>query len=293
MAASTAPQTQNGRASLSVESLSYVYGRHGVEALSEVTLTIARGEIAALLGPNGCGKSTMLRNCCGAFRPSRGRVLYEGQEVHSLATRERARRIAFVPQQVRVDFPFTVREVVMMGRAPHQGQLGLERDADARAVEESMARTRVTHLSNRRLSQLSGGEAQRVMLAQILAQEADLLILDEPTSHLDINFQAEIMDLLVALNESRGTTVLLSLHDLNLAALYCNRVFLLKAGRLHSEGTPADVLTSAALHEVYGAPVWVGVHPLGNAPLMSVLPRSARARARLEKEDGPRGGTKN
>lgn len=272
--------------------MSYVYGqRRKVHALDGVSIAVPRGEIVALLGPNGSGKSTLLRTLSGTVRPSSGRVFLEEKDVHAIPVRERARRIAFVPQQVRVDFPFTVREVVMMGRAPYQGRLGLEHGRDETVVDEAMRRMRVHDLAARRMNQLSGGEAQRVMLAQALAQEADVLLLDEPTSHLDINFQAEIMDLLAALNAERHLTVLLSLHDLNLAMLYCHRVFLLRAGRLHAEGAPAQVITDTAVHEVYGAHVRVDRHPHGGMPLVTIVPHTMR-RPACEKEDGARSDSK-
>jgi iron complex transport system ATP-binding protein len=281
--------------SLIADDVSFVYGqKRPVHALDGVTVALASGTIVALLGPNGSGKSTLLRTLSGGVRPTRGRVIYQGSDLHRLPPRERARRLAFVPQQVRVDFPFTVREVVMMGRAPYQGQLGLERGRDAEIVEEAMERMRVHHLEGRRMCELSGGEAQRVMLAQALAQEPEILLLDEPTSHLDINFQAEIMDLLAALNAERGLTVLASLHDLNLASLYCHSVVLLRGGRLHGEGPPLDVLTESAVREVYGARVHVGRFGHAELPLVTILPRSVQGASvgpgtagPGQKEDGP------
>lgn len=268
---------------LEAREVGYVYGgKRPVVAVDGVTLRLFRGEVAALLGPNGSGKSTLLRMLCGILSPSRGTVRLDGDDVHRLSARERARKIAFVPQQVRVDFPFTVREVVMMGRAPHQGRLGLERKGDGDVVDEAMDCMRVRALAERRMTELSGGEAQRVMLAQALAQEPQLLMLDEPTSHLDINFQAEIMDLLDGMHVQGKLTVLLSLHDLNLASLYCQRVFMLNRGRLQGEGRPAEVITVQRVQEVYGAHVRL-MEPRteGGAAHVAIVPRRA-----LQKEDG-------
>lgn len=275
---------------LSAQGVSHVYGRrHPVEALHDVSLTLPPGTFAGFLGPNGSGKSTLLRNLCGVLHPTEGRVLFGGEDLRRLSSRARARRIAFVPQQVRIDFPFKVKDIVMMGRAPHQGRLGLERHTDIQIVAACMERTRIAHLADRHITSLSGGEAQRVMLAQALAQEAALLILDEPTAHLDIKFQIEIMDLLASLNEERGLTVALSLHDLNLAALYCQHVFLLRQGRLHGEGAPSEVITRVSVREVYGADVVVGRHQDG-IPLITLVRQKSRTDNAAGKEDGVRAG---
>jgi iron complex transport system ATP-binding protein len=251
-------------------------GTRAIPALEDVSVDIMRGEMVALLGPNGSGKSTLLRNLSGILRPAKGTVhLSDPAEVDlaSLSPRERARRIAFVPQQVQIRFPFTVRELVMMGRSPHQGRMGLEQTDDLNIVARCMDMVQVTHLADRPVDELSGGEAQRVVVAQALAQGSDILLLDEPTSHLDINFQCEIMDLLQDLHSKRGYTVLISLHDLNLAATYCDRAVLLCGGRLHSQGSPVEVLTEDTIREVYGARVRVGRNPFLEVPLVTLMPR--------------------
>lgn len=267
------PQATGGGPALAASNVSYAYGRGGcIAAISDVTLQVAAGEMVALLGPNGSGKSTLLRNLSGVLRPRKGHVQVFGVELDRLTPRERALRIGFVPQQVHIRFPFTVREVVMMGRSPHQGAMGIEGPDDVDIVTRSMELVRVTHLAGRTVEQLSGGEAQRVAIAQALAQESDILLLDEPTSHLDINFQAEIMDLLLHLNRTRGLTVLISLHDLNLASVYCQRVFLLRGGRLLAEGPPARVLTEERIRDTYGADVRVAPHPFSDAPMIVLVP---------------------
>lgn len=274
MKGAAGPEPPAGAPALAASNLVFAYGRGGsIAAISDISLEIRAGEMVGLLGPNGSGKSTLLRNLSGVLRPSRGQVQVFGGDLDRLTSRERARRIAFVPQQVHIRFPFTVREVVMMGRSPHQGAMGLERADDLDIVARSMELVRVTHLADRSVEQLSGGEAQRVALAQALAQGSDILLLDEPTSHLDINFQAEIMDLLLHLNRSRGLTVLVSLHDLNLASVYCQRVFLLSGGHLKAEGKPAEVLTEDTVRRIYGAEVRIGPHPFADAPLVMLVPR--------------------
>lgn len=262
--------------------------RAGAAALEQLTLRVDRGEMVALLGPNGSGKSTLLRVLSGVARPSSGQALLQDVDCAALPAAERARRLAFVPQRVQVELPFTAREVVMMGRAPHQGRLGIERARDAEVVLDAMRAMRVERLGDRRLGELSGGEAQRVMLAQALAQEPEVLLLDEPTSHLDIGFQVEIMELLFALHRDRTLTVLVSMHDLNLAGLFFRRLVVMRAGRVMADGAPAEVLTAELLREVYGADIHVGHHPDVEAPLLAVRRRESAA---LQKEDAPRGGT--
>ena len=262
---------------LTVRNLDYVYGgRRPVRALFDVSLTLKQGEIAALLGPNGCGKSTLLRTMGGLLAPQRGTVSIARRDVHALAPRQRALRIAFVPQRVTVDFPFTVGEVVMMGRAPHQGALGIEQQGDMQVVRSCMRAMRVEHLEARRMNEISGGEAQRVILAQALAQETPLLLLDEPTSHLDIKFQVEIMEILTDLNRQRRLTVLVSLHDLNLAAAYCSRMFLMSQGAIVAEGSSKEVLTEHVLTEVYGTRVRVAPHPDQDHPLVTLVTHAAQ-----------------
>ena len=269
----------------------HVYGhKAAVTALDDVNLDVRAGEMVVLLGPNGSGKSTLLRALSGTCAPTRGTVRLFGVDVSHMPATERARRLAFVPQRVRIELPFTVREVVMMGRAPYQGRLGLEQRKDEAVVAEAMSRMKVDHLQGRRLDELSGGEAQRVMLAQALAQQPQVLLLDEPTSHLDISFQAEIMDLLATLHRERSLTVMLSLHDLNLASLYADRVVLLRGGRLCAEGTPSQVITETTVHDVYGADVHVGRHPALDVPLVALR---MRVPARVQKEDASPGGAKS
>lgn len=261
---------------LSAQGVTFVYGRRAsVTALDGVSLEVCEGEMVGLLGPNGSGKSTLLRTLSGTVRPQSGEVRLGGVDMAALPSLERARRLAFVPQQVRVDLPFTVREVVMMGRAPYQGRFGLEQPGDDDVIVDAMQRMQVEHLQHRRMSALSGGEAQRVVLAQALAQQPSVLLLDEPTSYLDIHFQSEIMELLARLHRERGLTVLVSLHDLNLTALYVDRVVLLRAGRLHAQGTPTEVLTADTVREAYGADVHVGLHPDGGVPLVSLRRRAS------------------
>ncbi len=241
---------------LSVRELRCGYGP--CEVLAGVDLDVRPGEFVGLLGPNGSGKTTLLRAVTGVIRASGGGVDVGGAPAGRLPVRELARRAAVVPQDTAAAFPFTVREVVEMGRYPHAGPFDRPTDTDAAKVEDALARTGAEALCGRDLAALSAGERQRVLLARALAQDTPLLLVDEPTAHLDIRYQVEMLDLLRELcagTPPRG--VLAVLHDINLAARFCGRVALLKDGRIAADGPPSEVLTPTALRNVFGAEVEV------------------------------------
>ncbi|HXF81358.1 MAG TPA: ABC transporter ATP-binding protein [bacterium] len=245
--------------------------RYGpVPALERVSLAVERGAFVGLVGPNGSGKTTVLRAIAGLVAPERGTVLLDGQPVAELSARQLATRVAFVPQHADGGFGFTVHEIVLMGRAPHLAPLAREGEADLAQAREAMERTRTWHLRRRRLDELSGGERQRVLLARALAQGGEVLLLDEPTAHLDLRFQLQAMAL-AAEAQRAGRTVLVALHDLNLAALFCPWLVLLHRGRVVAAGPPAEVLTPARVREVYGVEVEVRLHPATGRPALTVL----------------------
>ena len=262
---------------LAIESLSFAYGERQV--LSDVSLDVAPGERFGLLGPTGSGKSTLVRLLSGVLRPSRGRIVLDGRDLATFGARERAQKIAVVPQETALDFPFSVLEVVLMGRAPHIGGFGFEGDRDLEAAERAMARTGVADLRRRFFHELSGGEKQRVVIARALAQEADVLLLDEPTTFLDIRHVVEIFELLMKLSAEQSITLVVVLHDLNLAALYLERLAFLKAGRLHACGVPDEVLSYRTIREVYETDVYVHRNDLTGKlnvlPLGSLRPSSS------------------
>lgn len=245
-------------------------------ALDGVTLEIVRGEFAGVIGPNGAGKTTLLRAMAGTVPPSAGAVLVDGREASMLPPRERARLLAAVPQVEGPPAGFTVEEAVLMGRTPHLRRLGPVSDHDRERAAAAMRRARVEHLAGRFVETLSGGERQRVLIARALAQDARILLLDEPTAHLDIAVQLEIMDLLAELNQG-GMTLVAALHDLNLAAMYCRTLVLLDRGRIVAAGSPQQVLTAQLLQQVYGAAVLVRPHPLTGRPHVTVLGRRVAA----------------
>ncbi|OTA40989.1 MAG: iron ABC transporter ATP-binding protein, partial [Symbiobacterium thermophilum] len=244
---------------LRIESLTAGYG--GEPVLKGLDLAVARGEFLVVVGPNGSGKSTLVRAVTGALTPTGGRILLEGRDLRTLRPREVARVLAVVAQDTSVGFDFTVEEVVALGRTPYLPPLRSETPRDRAAVERAMRLTGTAPLAGRVITALSGGERQRVMVARALAQEPRLLILDEPTAHLDIANQVEVLDLVRRLNRTEGLTVLAILHDLNLAALYADRLVMLKDGRVWAGGPPAEVLTEANILTVYGSRVKVVRHP--------------------------------
>lgn len=265
----TSPGTPPRTAELRLEGLSYGVGggRHLVDA---VDLTAAPGETVGLVGPNGSGKTTLLRCVYGTLRPTHGRALLDGDDLHTMTAKARARRVATVPQDGQTDFELTVREVVAMGRSPHRRFWEPDTAADTALAAAALGRLGIAALAERPFPTLSGGERQRALVARALVQRPALFVLDEPTNHLDIRHQLEVLGLIREL----GTTNLLALHDLNLAAYYCDRLYVLKAGRVVASGTPADVLTPDLLAEVYEVTAEVAPHPRTGAPTVVYLPGS-------------------
>jgi ABC-type cobalamin/Fe3+-siderophores transport system ATPase subunit len=220
--------------------------------LSKLSLEIGDRDIVALVGPNGSGKSTLLRALARVLKPRRGTVYLDGRTMREWPTREVARRLALLPQGPTLESDLSVHELVWLGRSPHQGLLGLPRRKDEEAVRWAVQETGIASMTGRRLSELSGGERQRVWVAMALAQQPQVLLLDEPTTFLDLNHQLEVLDLIKYLNHEHGLTVVMVLHDLNQAARYAKRVVVLQEGEVFADGSPADVLTPETLREVFG-----------------------------------------
>jgi iron complex transport system ATP-binding protein len=264
---------------LAVRDLSVAYGAH--LALDSVSFTLAPGEVVGLLGPNGAGKSTLVRAISGVLAGDSGSVRLRGDELRSLPRKEIARRIAVVPQEPRFDFPFSVLEVVVMGRHPHLAGLAFESGDDLAIARQALERCGALHLAARPIDQLSSGERQRIVFARALAQQAPILLLDEPASFLDLRFQVELFDRVRELADG-GTGVVAVLHDLNLAAEYCDRIVLLQAGRVVAAGPTAEVLTYRHLTAVYETEIYVDLNDITGA--LVVTPLSSRARRRLRQE---------
>jgi iron complex transport system ATP-binding protein len=253
---------------LEVSGISCAYD--GTDVLTDVTLRLSPGDFVAVAGPNGSGKSTLIRALSRVLRPRIGSALLEGADLYAMPARRSAQAIAVLPQETPVEFEFTCEEVVLMGRAPHLGRFDTESDRDRQVVQEAMERTATWDLRKRAVLELSGGERQRVLLARAFAQEPQILLLDEPTAHLDLSFQVQILRLVRALRDEKKTAVLASLHDLNLAAAYADRIVLLSKGRIAAAGTPKEVLVEPVLRPIFGAEVTVHSHPDTGAPLVLV-----------------------
>jgi iron complex transport system ATP-binding protein len=254
---------------LEIESLTCAYGDQVV--LRDITLSLQAGEMVGLLGPNGSGKSTLLLAMTGVLQPSRGNIRITGQDVHRVKARWRARQMAAVPQRTTVSFPFKCLSAVLMGRYPYlQGWGDYSRD-DLELALTAMEQTGTLHLAARLLPEVSGGEAQMVMIARALAQEAPMLLLDEATSALDAAHKIQIFDLLREKNR-QGTTLLCVMHDLNLAALYCQRLVFLKHGRIMADGPKAQTFTAEILSELYETEIRVVPHPVTGDPQAYFVP---------------------
>lgn len=249
---------------ISMENVSAGYGAQLV--LEGVTLRVAPGEFLGLIGPNGCGKTTLLRVVSGVLPPTRGDVQVQGTPLAHFSRRVLARTMACLSQEFSLDLPFTVRELVLMGRSPHLPRIGGETKKDQQIAEHAMELVDVARLADRPVTEISGGERQRALIAMCLAQEPRVLLLDEPTSHLDIGHQLSVLDLIGQLNRQLGMTILAVFHDLNLAAEYCGRLLVLDRGRAAGLGTPQEVLTAERIAQVYGAAVLVQPNPLSRRP---------------------------
>lgn len=260
------------KTALSVINLTHYYDTRS-PILAGISFSVRRGESFIIAGPNGSGKTTLIRAICGLLRPREGLVEVFGRPVRQCSKRELARDIALVPQALPADIPFTVAEVVLMGRSPHLGLLAAEKSKDIEIGMRAMSFTNVEYLAGRGLHQLSAGEAQRVLIARAICQQSRIIVLDEPTSSLDPAHQVQVMDLMARLKEEEGTTVVIVSHDLNLAALFADRILLLKEGKTVGIGSPGEVLTRSSLESTYGCSFLVDRHPDRDVPRISLLPK--------------------
>lgn len=256
---------------LRVDALSAGYGE--TEILHGLDLTIAPGRITVIVGANACGKSTLLRAMSRLLKPSQGQVLLDGRCIHKTPTRELARRLGLLPQSPIAPDGITVDDLVRRGRHPHARLFSRWTAEDEQAVAQALVATRTLDLAERPVDELSGGQRQRVWVAMALAQQTGLLLLDEPTTFLDINHQVEILDLLVDLNRARGTTVVMVLHDLNLGARYADHLIALADGRVHMAGAPDAVLTETMVKAVFGLDSRILRDPTSGRPIMLPIGR--------------------
>ncbi|MFH8990700.1 ABC transporter ATP-binding protein [Streptomyces sp. NPDC017940] len=262
----TAPARTPAHARLAARELTLAYEDRTV--VHGLDLAVPDGRVTVVVGPNACGKSTTLRALGRLLKPRGGAVLLDGEALAKLPTRHIAQRIGLLPQSPLAPGAITVADLVARGRQPHQRWWQQWSDADERAVTEAMERTDVTALAERPVDELSGGQRQRVWIAMALAQETELLLLDEPTTYLDIAHQVEVLDLVRQLNHDRGRTVVVVLHDLNQAARYADHLVAMKDGRIAATGTPAEVVTEDLVREVFGLECVVVPDPVTGSPLV-------------------------
>jgi len=256
---------------LQIRDVSFSYTDLEHLTLHHINLAIEKSQRVALLGPNGSGKTTILKLATGVLSPNEGTILLEERDIGKLSRRKIAQEIAVVPQYFSIPFAFSVEEIVMLGRTPFIKTFSSQTQKDYMAVKYALDITRMESLKSRSFNELSGGERQRVILAMALAQQPHLLLLDEPTTHLDINHQIEMLKLIKQLNDEQGTTIVAAMHDLNLAAMYFERIILLKDGRVVADGTPQEVLTPYLIKDIFSVSVQIGQHPTG-VPHIIVVP---------------------
>ncbi len=259
------------RTAIRVTNLSHAFDGHTV--LDDLSFEVAAGNFFIIIGPNGSGKTTLLKLLVGLLTLKAGQIRLLSNSLTDYTASSLARRIAYVPQSVPVEFPFTVTQVVLMGRSPHLGLLGFEGQSDLRMAHDAMNITDVAHLAERRLDQLSGGEQQRVFIARAICQQPQVLLLDEPTAALDLSHQVRLMDLMERLKTEQGVTVIMVSHDLNMASMYADRLVLLSRGRIACSGKPEQVMDFDLLEQVYDCKLLVDQSPLGDYPRVHLVPQ--------------------
>jgi len=227
------------------------FGYNGRKVIDNITLRIEGAKITGILGPNGAGKSTILKLLGGYMKADAGKIFIDGKDIRFISAREKSKIISFVAQNYNFSFPYSCYDFVMMGRFPYLGYLGFEKEEDTKITEEAMIVTNTEYLKDRMINTLSGGEAQRVLIAQAIASRAPVLFLDEPVNHLDIKYQIEILDLIKKLKLEKSMTIVMVIHDLNLASTYCDEVIILKNGSLYTQGAPAEIITQDNIFNVF------------------------------------------
>ncbi len=261
-------------AAVHINNLGLSYGDK--EILHDISLTVEAGEFFIIIGPNGSGKTSLLKTIVGINHQYTGNIAIMGKRLREYPRRNLARKIAVVPQQAPEDFPFVVRETVLMGRSPHLGLLEMERKEDHDIAQQAMEFTDIAHLADRYLDQISGGERQRVIIARAICQQTPIILLDEPTASLDPAHQIKIMDLMAKLQTEKQTTIIMVSHDLNLASFYGDRLLLLKEGKQVVTGSPHEVLTHKQLEQSYGCKMLVDQNPVGECPRVVPVPGSIK-----------------
>ncbi len=260
---------------IEVHSVSFRY--HEDWVLQDVSFRVERGEFVGVIGPNGSGKTTLLKILYRLLSPQKGEILFELVPMKKMDRADIAKRIAVVAQETHLLFPFSVIETVLMGRSPHLGHLMFESEKDLEIAKKAMEWTKVLPFSERSMDELSGGERKRVFIARALAQEPEVILLDEPTANLDIHHQMDFLELILTLNRERGLTIVMASHDMNIASEFCDRLILLRGGGIYKAGTPDEVITKENIENVYGCEVWVDQNPFSGMPRISLLKKGGYA----------------
>jgi iron complex transport system ATP-binding protein len=253
-----------------IEVDSSLFRYHQDWVLQDVSFQLRKGEFVGVIGPNGSGKTTLLKILCRFLPPHQGEVFFDRLSLKKMSRREIAKKIAVVAQETYPAFPFRAIEMVLMGRSPYLGHLMFESPKDLEIAKKAMEWTETLPISERPIDELSGGERKRVYIARALAQESEMILLDEPTSNLDIHHQVEFLDLVLSLNREKGLTILMASHDLNLASEYCDRLIFLQDGKIYKMGFPEEVVTRENIEKVYGCKVWVDRNPVSGMPRVSL-----------------------
>lgn len=267
--ASTAQQLDS--TALHVKDVSVGYGERTV--LDTLNVDIKRGAVTSIVGPNGCGKSTLLRTMSRLLNPTKGEIVLDGKSIHDIPTRKLATQLGLLPQTPIAPDGILVADLVGRGRTPHQGILGRWSQQDYDIVAEALETTGISDLAERSIDELSGGQRQRVWIAMALAQRTDTLLLDEPTTYLDVKHQLDVLDLLTELNRDRGTTIVMVLHDLNLAARYSNELVAVSGGKVFAHGHPRDVITKENVKSVFGIDSVIITDPVSDQPAVMPIGR--------------------
>jgi cobalamin transport system ATP-binding protein len=254
---------------IEVDSIFFRYHQDWV--LQDVSFQMRKGEFVGVIGPNGSGKTTLLKIFYRLLSPQQGEVFFDRLSLKKMSRGEIAKKIAVVAQETYPAFPFRAIEMVLMGRSPYLGHLMFESPKDLEIAKKAMEWTETLPISQRPIDELSGGERKRVYIARALAQEPEVILLDEPTSNLDIHHQVEFLDLVLSLNREKGLTILMASHDLNLASEYCDRLIFLQNGKIYKMGSPEEVMTRENIEKVYGCQVWVDRNPISGMPRVSLL----------------------
>jgi len=253
---------------IEVNSISFRY--HEDWVLQDVSFRVEKGEFVGVIGPNGSGKTTLMKILYRLLSPQKGEILFELVPMRKMDRNDIAKRIAVVAQETQLLFPFSVLETVLMGRSPYLGHLMFESEKDLEIAKKAMEWTKVLPFSERPMDELSGGERKRVFIARALAQEPEVILLDEPIANLDIHHQIDFLDLILTLNRERGLTIVMASHDMNIASEFCDRLILFQEGRIYKMGTPDEVITKENIESVYGCEVWIDQNPISGMPRINL-----------------------